>query len=141
MRNKVPFLLCLVGGALMIYAGVVGSAGIWGDLIVLAATLAPGLADILFWVLVILINIASLGGFGVIAGGYLMTTNRFGTGKFIIGLAAGMGLIGFLILVVQMYMAVGMAAFLAIFNIISSSAGILGVVITIVARTMARAPE
>ncbi len=141
MQNKTPFLLCLLGGALMIYAGVVGSVGIWGELISLAATLAPALADVLFWILVILINIASLGGVGVILGGYLMTTNRFGTGKFIIGLAAGMGLIGFLILIAQMYMAVGFAAFLMVFNIISSSAGILGVVITIVARAMARKPE
>ena len=70
-----------------------------------------------------------------------MTTNRFGTGKFIIGLAAGMGLIGFIILVVQMYIAIGFAAFTQIFNLISSSAGLLGVVITIVARTMARKPE
>jgi hypothetical protein len=141
MRNKVPFLLCLLGGALMIYAGVVGSVGIWGDLIALAASLAPALADVLFWILLILINIASLGGIGVIVGGFLMTTNRFGTGKFIIGLAAGMGLIGFIILVVQMYIAIGFAAFTQIFNLISSSAGLLGVVITIVARTMARKPE
>jgi hypothetical protein len=125
----------------MIYAGVVGSVGIWGDLIAFAATLAPALADILFWILVILINIASLGGVGVIIGGYLMTTDRFGTGKFIIGIAAGMGLIGFIILVAQMYMAIGFAAFMAIFNLLSSSAGILGVVITVVARTMAKGPE
>lgn len=141
MHNKVPFVLCLIGGAFMIYAGVVGSVGIWADLIILASSLAPALADILFWVLVILINIASLGGFGVILGGYLMTTNRFGTGKFVVGIAAGMGLIGFIILLAQMYMAVGFAAFFAIFNLISSSAGALGVVITIVARTMAKKPE
>jgi len=46
VRNTVPFILCLIGGGLMIYAGVVGSVGFWGDILTFAATLAPGLADV-----------------------------------------------------------------------------------------------
>jgi hypothetical protein len=126
---------------MLIYAGAVGSVGIWGDLLAFAGTVAPELQDALFWILVILTNIATLGGIAVIAGGYLLTTNRVGTGKFIIGIAAGMGLIGFLVLVYNTYMAIGLAAFMEIFNLLASSMGALGVVLTIIGRMMAKKPE
>ncbi|MHA1387860.1 MAG: hypothetical protein ACTSW8_08700 [Candidatus Thorarchaeota archaeon] len=141
MRNKVPFILCLIGGALMLYAGVIGSVGIWGDILALAATLAPGFAKVMGWILTILVNIASMGGIAVIIGGYLIITNRVGTGKFIIGIAAGMGLFGFIILIYTMYTAMGMAAFGEILNLLSTSAALAGPVITIIARTMAKKPE
>lgn len=141
MRNKIPFILCIIGGALMIYAGVVGSIGFWDNLISYAATIAPGYEDVMLWILVILQNVASLGGFAVIIGGYLITTNRVGTGKFIIGIAAGMGIFGLLMLTYNMYMSMGMAAFSEIANLISTTAAILGPVLTIVARTLTRKPE
>jgi len=141
VRNKVPFILCLIGGALMLYAGVIGSVGIWGDILALAATLAPGFAKVMGWILTILVNIASMGGIAVIIGGYLIITNRVGTGKFIIGIAAGMGLFGFIILIYTMYTAMGMAAFGEILNLLSTSAALAGPVITIIARTMAKKPE
>lgn len=125
----------------MIYAGIVGSVGFWGDLINFAATIAPGFEDIMLWILVILQNIASLGGIAVIVGAYLLTTDRFGTGKFIIGIAAGLGLFGFIMLVYNMYMAMGVAAFSEILNLLSTSAAALGPVLTIVARSMAKKPE
>jgi hypothetical protein len=125
----------------MIYAGISGSVGIWGDILVFAAALAPGLADIVAYILIILVNIASLGGFAVIVGGYLLTTNRFGTGKFVIGIAAGMGLIGLLILIGEMYMAIGFEAFIQVYNLIANSTGLIGVVLTIVGRTIAKKPE
>ncbi|MHA1614602.1 MAG: hypothetical protein ACTSYJ_07125 [Candidatus Thorarchaeota archaeon] len=141
MRNKIPFILCIIGGALMIYAGVIGSIGFWDNLISYAATIAPGYEDVMLWILVILQNVASLGGFAVIIGGYLITTNRVGTGKFIIGIAAGMGIFGLLMLTYNMYMAIGMAAFSEIANLISTTAAILGPVITIVARILTKKPE
>jgi len=125
----------------MLYAGVIGSVGIWGDILALAATLAPGFAKVMGWILTILVNIASMGGIAVIIGGYLIITNRVGTGKFIIGIAAGMGLFGFIILIYTMYTAMGMAAFGEILNLLSTSAALAGPVITIIARTMAKKPE
>lgn len=141
MRNKVPFILCLIGGALMIYAGVAGSVGIWGDIITLAQTLAPGFAEIMGWILVILVNIAALGGIAVIIGGYLVTTDRVGTGKFIIGIAAGMGIFGLIMKIYTGYMAIGFAVFTDLWNLLSTSAGALGPVITIVARFRIKKPE
>lgn len=141
MRNVKAFVLCLIGGLLMIYAGAVGSAGIWEDLIVLAQSIAPGFADILAYILLILTNIATLGGVAVIIGAILITTNRVGTGKFIIGIAAGMGIIGFVMLVLNMYLASGIAAVMELYNLLSNSMEILGVVLTIIGRMTAKKPE
>lgn len=125
----------------MFYAGVAGSVGIWGDLITLAASLAPGFADVLFWILLILQNIATLGGIAVIIGAILFTTNRVGTGKFIVGIAAGMGIIGLIFLIYNMYTAMGLDAFLELYNLLSSSLGMLGVVLTIIGRMMVKKPD
>ncbi len=125
----------------MIYAGIAGSIGFLDNLITYAATIAPGYEDIMLWILVILQNVASLGGFAVIIGGYLITTNRVGTGKFIIGISAGMGIFGLIMLTYNMYMAMGTAAFSEIANLISTSAAILGPVLTIVARILTRKPK
>lgn len=141
MRNKVPFLLCVIGGILMMYAGVVGSIGIWEKLLNYATTIAPEAADIVAWILVILANIASLGGVAVFIGGYFLTTDRVGTGKFIIGIAAGLGIFGLIIFIYNMYMAVGVAAFAELLSILTTSASILGPVLTIVARIIAKKPE
>lgn len=125
----------------MLYAGVAGSVGIWGDILTLAATIAPGFEDIMIWILVILMNIASMGGVAVIIGGYLATTDRVGTGKFIIGIAAGLGIFGLIMNIYTLYMAVGLAAFTQILNLLSTSAAALGPVLTIVARFRIKKPE
>ncbi|RDE15711.1 MAG: hypothetical protein C4K48_03320 [Candidatus Thorarchaeota archaeon] len=141
MRNAKAFVLCLIGGLLMIYAGAVGSAGIWENLILLAQSLAPGFADIMAYILLILTNIATLGGVAAIIGAILLTTNRVGTGKFIIGIAAGMGIIGFLTLIFNMYMASGLTFVLELYNLLSNSMESLGVVLTIIGRMLAKKPE
>ncbi len=125
----------------MFYAGIAGSVGVWGDLITLAASLAPGFADVLFWILLILQNIATLGGIAVIIGAILFTTNRVGTGKFIVGIAAGMGIIGLIFLIYNMYTAMGLDAFLELYNLLSNSLGMLGVVLTIIGRMMVKKPD
>jgi len=125
----------------MIYAGAVGSAGIWENLILLAQSLAPGFADIMAYILLILTNIATLGGVAAIIGAILLTTNRVGTGKFIIGIAAGMGIIGFLTLIFNMYMASGLTFVLELYNLLSNSMESLGVVLTIIGRMLAKKPE
>ena len=141
MRNKVPFLLCLIGGILMIMASVVGSAALWAQIFALAETYLPGSGEILGWVLVVLRYVAGLGGVAVIIGGWLVTTDRVGTGKFIIGIAAGIGLIGLIINLATSYMAVGIAAFTDFLNLLATSSAVLGPVLTIVARTMVKKPE
>ena len=91
--------------------------------------------------LLILQNIAALGGIAVIIGAILFTTNRVGTGKFVVGLGAGMGIIGLIILIYNMYMAMGFDALLELFNMLSNSMGMLGVVLTIIGRILVKKPE
>ncbi|MBE0525973.1 hypothetical protein E4H12_00955 [Candidatus Thorarchaeota archaeon] len=141
MRNEVPFLLCIIGGILMIMASVVGSADLWIQIFAFAETIVPGSGEILGLVLIVLRYIAGLGGVAVIIGGYLVTTDRVGTGKFVIGLAAGLGLIGLIINLVTAYMAVGIAAFTDFLNLLATSSGVLGPVLTIIARTKVKKPE
>ena len=125
----------------MIYAGAIGSVGFWEDLVNYATAIAPGFEANMLWVLVILQNIASLGGVAVIIGGYLVTTNRVGTGKFIIGIAAGMGIFGFVMLIFNMYNAMGIAAFSVLLNLLATSASILGPVLTVFGRMKVKKPE
>ena len=123
----------------MLYAGVIGSLGIWEQLGDYAANIAPGASEVVRWILVILANIASLGGIAVFIGGFLLTTDRVGTGKFIIGIAAGLGIFGFIMFIYNMYMA--QVSFIEFVNIIATTASLLGPILTIFARVMAKKPE
>jgi hypothetical protein len=125
----------------MIMASIVGSAELWAQIFAIAEVYLPGSGEILGWILVVLRYIAGLGGIAVIIGGYLVTTDRVGTGKFIIGIAAGIGLIGLIINLATSYMAVGLEAFTDFLNLLANSSAVLGPVLTIVARTMVKKPE
>ena len=70
----------------------VGSIGFIADIAVYAATYFPAAADVITLILTILLYIAALGGIAVIIGGILIAMDRVGTGKFVIGLGAGVGL-------------------------------------------------
>ncbi|TFG19380.1 MAG: hypothetical protein EU529_16395 [Promethearchaeota archaeon] len=82
-------------------------------------------------VLTIFAIIAALGGVAVIIGVILVTRDKIGLGKFIIGLGAGMGLIGLIIFIISSFMA-GVLAI--IYALINGGYGLLGVILTILAR-------
>ncbi len=142
LQNKKSFVLCLIGGVLLIIAGAVGSIGALEFLSVIGTIpelefLVP-LVDIL---LKVLIFIAGLGGIGVIAGGFLITTPRVGTGKFIIGIAAGMGLIGLIIQLVKVVYFAGVEGLVNLLEAISQSIGWIGIIFTIIGRRTASTPD
>jgi hypothetical protein len=138
MRNKVAFALGLLGGIVMIFAGVVGGVGFWTLLPLLAAILGlpPEFALLVNLVLVVLSFIAGLGGFAVIIGSFLILANRVGLGKFIVGLGAGMGLFGFILLLAENYLS-GTLAVTWLLAILQTP-GFLGVVLSILARMVAK---
>lgn len=80
----------------------------------------------------ILIFIASLGGLAVIVGGILIGKENLGTGKFLITLGAGMGIIG---LIVSIYIAYvqGSLTIGSFFTV-----GFTGLLLSIIARSMAK---
>jgi hypothetical protein len=138
MSSKSAVILAFVGGALLIIAGVTGSVGIVGTAIeYLIDQLGGPTADILSIVLQALNFIADLGGVAVIFGGALIYMERKRVAKFIIGIGAGMGLIGFLITLISAFFH-GWAYTLAFLLVISQSLGWIGVILSIAATLLAK---
>ena len=137
MKNKHAFLFALIGGIILIIQGVTGSIGFFAYILLLGvefAELVP-LLNAIVWILTI---IALSGGVGAIVGGYLLTTQRIGTGKFIIGIAVGMGLISLIITLIQLVWFSGATAAWDFLVISSQSLSFIGVILTILARRTIR---
>jgi hypothetical protein len=143
MRNKTSFLLALVGGILLWIAGATGSVGIAGTITQILASI-PELApfvDLLNLIYYILLVLAGLGGITVVGGGWLLTIDRVGTGKFLIGIGAGMGLISLLIQIAQNVYTLGAGAALDLFMATAMTTVGAGILLSIAARQSAKKPE
>ena len=94
-KNTQAMIIAIVAGILLLIAGISGLAT-WGTIkdFVTTHVIDNNVVQIVF---AILIFIASLGGIAVIIGGLLIGKKKVGTGKFIIALGAGMGIIGLII--------------------------------------------
>ena len=136
MENKKWVLLCIIGGILMFLSSVVGNVSFFATIFDVIATFAPQTAQVLSIILWIFAFIAMGGGISVIIGALLVGKGNTGTGKFIIGLGAGMGLIGLIIFLLTTLMGgTAVADFTAIYiQIANGSYGFLGVLLTIYAR-------
>ena len=138
MRNRVSVALALIGGFLLFQVGWVGGIGFIDDIAAYAILYFPAIADLMTMLLTALLYIASLGGIAVIIGGILIAMGREGTAKFIIGLGAGIGLIGLIIMLIEAYMAGGVAALMDVVTLISQSIAWIGVILSIMARRTIR---
>lgn len=140
MKNRTPFALCLLGGLFLILAGY--DHGIRTIFLIYAvvhslSTLAP-YYFIFDSILTVLGVIAWSGGYAVILGGYLLTTSHVRFGKFFIMIAAGFGLISFILTILWFFIAGGWVGLLFLVWLILNSIWALGLVMTIVARSMAK---
>ncbi len=137
MRNKVSVIFCIIGGILMVIASLVGSAVFYTLIADLIEDHFGGFGEILGIIVLICIYIALGGGVSVIIGS-IITFKSLGPGKQIIGLGAGMGLIGFIIFIVTGIIAGTLTG--TVLEIIiglllgPASYGIIGVFMTIFAR-------
>ena len=95
MNNKGSITACIIGGVLMFIASIVGSALAYRMIVVEVTKQFPEYAAQLELFLTICIIIAMGGGISVIIGS-IIAFKVVPIGKWIIGLGAGMGLIGFL---------------------------------------------
>ncbi|MHA1927003.1 MAG: hypothetical protein ACTSV2_00330 [Candidatus Thorarchaeota archaeon] len=135
MDNKMATMLCFLGGILLIIVSATGSIGFFQYLALLA-----GVAEIAeyYWIIELLLNIllyiAALGGIAVVIGALLIMKSREGTGKFVIGIAVGMSLIGLIIQLITMVYFSGVAAALNFFILASQSLGWIGIFLTIFGR-------
>jgi hypothetical protein len=96
-RQRTAFILALIGGILLLIAGVSGGIGIYAIAFHDISTAIPSLTNVLGILLAALTLIASLGGVAVIAGGIMILGGRITSGKLFIGLGAGVGIFGILI--------------------------------------------
>lgn len=137
MQNKKWILLCIIGGILMIISSTVGSITFFETIFSLIEDdIGEDEAKIVSLVIQILAYIAMGGGISVIVGAMIVAMDHYRLGKFIIGIGAGMGLIGLII-----FFAAGIIdgtiieeteALIA--EISHGSYGFLGILLTIIAR-------
>ena len=130
-------ITCIIGGALMLLASIVGTAAsylIIGDIV---AKQLPEYRDLIITFLGICVFIAGFGGASVIVGAIIAFKVR-PMGKWIIGLGAGMGLIGFISWIVTGIIAgtlTGTVIEILIGLLLGpASYGIIGVFVTIFGR-------
>lgn len=140
MENKTSVVFAAVGGLLLIIAGAIGGPGIWGILLEILKLLVPiTIAMILDMVLLVLNFVALFGGIVVIIGGILIGIQRRRSGKFIISLGSGSGLIGFIIQ--HVLMAITGTLTIEYFILAAQTPGFIGIIISIIAVMLARKPK
>ncbi len=100
MSNKLPFILGLIGGIILVITETLGSIGLWNllPLIVIILGLPPEVVYVVNLLLTILRIIAGAGGIAVIFGSFLLLFNRLRIGKIIITLGAGFGIFSLILL-------------------------------------------
>ncbi len=128
-KNKAAMGVAIVAGLLLLIEGISGFAT-WTTI---KEFVSDNVTDneIVMYIFVILIFIASLGGISVIIGGLLIGKNKVRTGKFIIALGAGLGLIGLIVAII-----IGLSEGSFTLNGLITL-GAIGLILSIVARMMA----
>jgi len=129
-KYRTAMYVAIVAGILLLISGISGLAT-WETV---KEFVTNNLTDnaVIQIVFAILIFIASLGGLAVIIGGILIGKENLSTGRFLIMLGAGMGIIG---LIVSIYIAYveGSLTIGSFFSI-----GFMGLLLSIIARSMAK---
>jgi hypothetical protein len=144
MQNKKWVILCIIGGILMILGSTIGSIAFFEMIFgLLQGILSQSLLKIVDLVLKVLAYIAGGGGVSVIIGAILVGIGAYRLGKIIIGIGAGMGLIGFIIYIIVSILNGSIANELIgiIIQAINGGYGFIGVLLTIVARTGMKVEE
>jgi hypothetical protein len=102
MENKKWIFLCILGGALMIIGSMVGNPTIFMFIFGVAAEhVGPKTQSVLSVILNIFTYIALGGGISVISGATLVMMHRYKSGKLVIWIGAGMGMLGLLVFLIM----------------------------------------
>jgi hypothetical protein len=139
MKNQTPFVLCLIGGILLLISNYNHGAETIAVIYFFLVSLPPLTPYILLITIVMMILwfIALSGGIAVMLGGYLLTRDHVTLGKFLITISAGFGLISFILAILWVIFVAGWAGLLVYTWLILNTSWALGLVLTIIARTMA----
>ena len=101
-KNKKAMYIAIIAGILLLIEGISGLA----TMNVIKDFVTTHIADnqILQIIFTILIFIASLGGIAVIIGGIIIGKNHIKTGKILIIIGVGIGIIGLIVAFIVAYM-------------------------------------
>ncbi|MHA1689835.1 MAG: hypothetical protein ACTSYC_08885 [Promethearchaeota archaeon] len=137
MENKKWIITCIIGGILMFISSIVGNVSFFILVFEIASNIiGPESAVVFSIILQVFFFIAMGGGISVIIGALIVALNQYRIGKFIIGLGAGMGLIGLIIFFITSLIAGSFLSdlFGIFLGILNGTYGFLGVILTILAR-------
>lgn len=131
------FLLSIVSGILLVIAGIHGSIGAYGTILSMLALFFQDARVLSFLeiLVLILVFVASLGGFSVMFGGYLIYKSQVRLGKLIIALGAGVGIPGLLLVLINVLLVKQeFSAVIAQYGIM----GWTGIILSLIARIDAK---
>ena len=136
VHNSNALLLCLVGGLLMMLAGVSGSIQLMGELLLSNEdAMTPAATMTVEIVTGMLVLLTALGGVGIVVSGMILTTRRVQLGRILVALFTGMGVLGLVANLAQLIM-VGTLA-MDLMHQVGQSLGWIGAIFAIIARTVA----
>ena len=140
MKNRMPFLLCLIAGLIFLAVNYTGGINSIVTIYLLVHSIAAlsTFYIIIDIILIILWIIAWSGGFAIIIGGYLLTAKHVRIGRIIIAIAAGFGLISLILVIVWVQLIFGWAGLFVLTWLILHSAWAIAIILTIIARKMAK---
>jgi hypothetical protein len=136
VHNSNALLLCLVGGLLVMLAGVSGTIQLMEELLLSNGdAMDPTALMTVEIVTGMLVLLTGLGGMGIVASGIILTTRRVQLGRILVALFTGMGVLGLAANLVQLVM-VGTLA-MDLMHQVGQSLGWIGAMFAIIARTVA----
>lgn len=106
-RRKRAAALATAGGALLLVGGATGSAGLWPDLLALAARAFPEGSTLFALARLALLVLAAGGGITVLIGASLLRRGFWDVGRFVVGIGCGAGLLDVALKVLVVWIAGG----------------------------------
>ncbi|MBK5133813.1 hypothetical protein JJE00_05225 [Candidatus Bathyarchaeota archaeon] len=135
-RNITAFLISVPAGLLLFIKGIQGPTGIYFLILdyVNGLLTTGAIKSFLVFGLLVLILLSSLGGLTVIAGGFLIWKDHVSTGKFLIGIGAGISIFLVLFLLITLITSGDLSSLIAQYGVV----GWTGIILAFLARSIAR---
>jgi hypothetical protein len=136
IRRLVACALAVVAGVFLLLSGIHGPTGTYQLVIDQLPNFITDqqVLQVVNTLMLVLTAISLAGGFAVIGGGILILLNRVGTGKLIISLGLGVGLLWLIVLVAALITTQQVAGVIAEY----SSIGWAGIILALAARIVAK---
>jgi hypothetical protein len=135
-KNSAVFMLSVVSGLLLVVSGISGSTGVYGTVFSALALFVNDafVLSVLWAVSLALVFLASLGGFAVMLGGYLIYRSQVMLGEFVMGLGAGVGVPGLALMLLTVVVVRDFSSIMAQYGVI----GWIGIALSLVVRATAK---